>query len=135
VEKKVESASHRINKAFMELLESQFPITDYRSTINPRTPSDFADQLNIHVNHLNRAVKAVNGKTTSIIIKDKILMESKRLLEDGLCSVSEIAHTLGFTEVTHFNNFFKKHTKMNPTQFRASVTEKQDQISDRDKKE
>jgi AraC family transcriptional regulator, transcriptional activator of pobA len=32
--------------------------------------------------------------------------------------VSEIAYTLGFKELSHFNNFFKKHTQMSPLQFR-----------------
>ncbi len=31
---------------------------------------------------------------------------------------SEIAYALGFTEVTHFNNFFKKHVELSPLQFR-----------------
>ena len=31
---------------------------------------------------------------------------------------SEIAVALGFTEVTHFNNFFKKHVDQSPLKFR-----------------
>nr|WP_262914147.1 helix-turn-helix domain-containing protein [Portibacter lacus] len=33
-------------------------------------------------------------------------------------NISEIAYSLGFNEVSHFNNFFKKHTSMRPTDFR-----------------
>ncbi|MDO8966695.1 MAG: helix-turn-helix domain-containing protein [Algoriphagus sp.] len=72
------------------------------------------------MNHLNRAVKYVSGKTTSFMIKDRILQESKRLLAISMWNISEIAFALGFGEGTHFNFFFKKHTKMNPTQFRTS---------------
>jgi len=33
-------------------------------------------------------------------------------------NVSEISDALGFAEVTHFNNFFKKHLDISPLKFR-----------------
>lgn len=117
------SAANRINADFLELLESQFPITDLRNTLKLRSASDFAQKLDIHVNHLNRSVKAINNKPTSVIIRERILAESKRLLKQTDWNVSEIAYALGFTEVTHFNNFFKKGMDMNPSQFRKSLIE------------
>ncbi|WP_369823750.1 helix-turn-helix domain-containing protein [Chitinophaga sp. CF118] len=33
-------------------------------------------------------------------------------------TASEIAYALGFNEVTHFNNFFKKHVQQSPVKFR-----------------
>jgi AraC-like DNA-binding protein len=117
----VSLAAKRINSGFMALLDSQFPLQDFRSTLKLKSPSDFAQNLHIHVNHLNKTVKAINHKTTSALIKERILAESKRLLEQSLWNVSEIAYSLGFTEVTHFNNFFKKQTDMNPSQFRKSM--------------
>jgi len=103
------NASQRIAAMFLELLERQFPIDDAHPTIQLHSASDFANQLNVHVNHLNRAVKEITKKTTSQIIADRILQESKILLKQSKWNVSEIAFALGFTEVTHFNNFFKKH--------------------------
>lgn len=117
------AASLRISAAFMELLESQFPVDGLHNTLKLRSASDFAQQLNVHVNHLNRAVKAVNNKPTSVIISERILSECKHLLEHSSWNVSEIAYVLGFAEVTHFNNFFKRHTTMNPTQFRKTRNE------------
>jgi AraC-like DNA-binding protein len=32
--------------------------------------------------------------------------------------VSEIAYSLGFEEVAHFSNFFKKHTSLSPLHYR-----------------
>jgi len=63
--------------------------------------------LNVHVNHLNRAIKETTDKTTSQIIAERILQESKILLKHSSWTVSEIAYALGYHEVTHFNNFFK----------------------------
>jgi AraC-like DNA-binding protein len=111
-------ASQRIATLFLELLERQFPIDDNHQSVNFRSASDFARQLNVHVNHLNRAVKDITEKTTSQLIAERILQEAKILLKHSSWNVSEIAYALGFTEVTHFNNFFKKHVQLSPLKFR-----------------
>jgi hypothetical protein len=59
------NASQRITNLFFELLERQFPVEENHPRMALRTPSDFAKQLNVHVNHLNRAVKESTEKTTS----------------------------------------------------------------------
>ncbi len=112
------NASQRISALFFELLERQFPIDDNHQIVSLRSASDFANQLNIHVNHLNRALKEITEKTTSQIIAERILQESKILLKHSPWSVSEISYALGFAEVTHFNNFFKKHARLSPLKFR-----------------
>lgn len=112
------NASQRISALFLELLERQFPIDESHPTVQLRSASDFANQLNVHVNHLNRAVKETTEKTTTQIISERILQESKILLRHSAWNVSEIAFALGFTEVTHFNNFFKKHLEQSPLKFR-----------------
>lgn len=113
------NASRRITTLFLELLERQFPIDENHAKINLRSASDFATQLNIHVNHLNRALKESVQKSTSQIIAERILKESKNLLSNSYLNISEIAHALGFSEATHFNNFFKKHTQLSPSKFRS----------------
>lgn len=117
-ERQATNAAQRISGLFLELLERQFPIDDQHPAIHLRTASDFADQLNIHVNHLNRAIKETLQKTTTQVIADRVAQEAKILLRHSKWGVAEIAYSLGFTEATHFNNFFKKHTAISPTKFR-----------------
>ena len=112
------NASHRITTLFLELLERQFPIEDTRQRLNLRTPAAFADQLAVHVNHLNRALKKTTQKSTSEIIQERIMQEAKILLKHSVWNISEIAYALGFNEVTHFNKFFKQHQTLAPTAFR-----------------
>lgn len=114
------NAAQRIATLFLELLERQFPIDENHPSVKLRTASDFANQLNVHVNHLNRAVKEITRKTTSQVIAERVLQEAKILLKYSNWNVAEIAYALGFAEVTHFNNFFKKHTQTNPSKFRGS---------------
>jgi AraC-like DNA-binding protein len=112
------NALQRISKQFLELLERQFPIDEDYASLQLYNASDFANQLNVHVNYLNRALKETTQKTTTQIIAERFLQESKMLLKHSKWNVSEIAYTLGFSEVTHFNNFFKKHMQINPSKFR-----------------
>jgi AraC-like DNA-binding protein len=108
------AASKRITSLFLELLEHQFPINESKASLQLRSASDFAAQLSVHVNHLNRAVK----RTTSKIIAERILEEAKILLKNSSLNVSEIAYSLGFTKASHFTNFFKKHVDVSPLKFR-----------------
>lgn len=118
LEKQPMNAAQRISALFLELLERQFPIDDTHAQVSFRSPVEFATQLNIHVNHLNRAVKEVTRKTTSQLIAERLLQEAKALLKQSNWGNSDIAFSLGFTEVTHFNNFFKKHMGMSPMKFK-----------------
>lgn len=113
------NASTRISTLFVELLERQFPVESPQQQVRLRKASDFADQLSVHVNHLNRALKEVTGKTTTLLIAERVLQEAKVLLRHTDWNISEVAYGLGFEEPSHFNNFFKKHTQLKPSEFRA----------------
>jgi AraC family transcriptional regulator, transcriptional activator of pobA len=113
-------AARRITTLFLELLERQFPIDEHHTTVRLRTASDFARQLNVHVNHLNRAVKETTEKTTTQMLSERFLQEAKVLLKHSHWPIAEIAYALGFSEVSHFNHFFKKQLGITPTQFRKA---------------
>ena len=115
------NASERIFVLFSDLLERQFTIEDISDTIELRTPSDFAAKLNLHVNHLNKALKTHTGQTTSDFIKSRILQESKILLKSTNWTIAEIARSLGFEESNHFSSFFRNNTKTTPGAFRKNI--------------
>jgi len=112
------TASARVSSLFIELLERQFPIESPGQKLSLRTAKDYADRLAVHVNHLNKVLKENTGKTTTDIIGGRILQEAKILLKQTDWNVSEIAFSLGFEEVAHFSNFFKKQTSLSPVAFR-----------------
>ncbi len=114
-------AAKRIATLFVELLERQFPIEENHPQVNLRTASAFADQLNVHVNHLNRSVKEITGKTSSQLIAERFGIEAKKILSNTFWPVADVAFALGFKEVSHFNNFFKKNTGISPSMFRKSL--------------
>lgn len=113
------NASARVASLFVELLERQFPIESPNQKLNLRTPKDYADRLAVHVNHLNKVLKENTGKTTTDLISSRIIQEAKILLKQTDWNISEIAYCLGFDEIAHFSNFFKKQTAVAPVAFRA----------------
>ncbi len=112
------NAASRVSSLFLELLERQFPIESPQQKLNLRTAKDYADRLSVHVNHLNKVLKENTGKTTTEIIGGRITQEAKILLKQTDWNISEIAYSLGFEEVAHFSNFFKRQTSLSPAQFR-----------------
>lgn len=114
------NASSRISSLFIELLERQFPIESINQVLQLRTANEYAENLRVHVNHLNKVLKEVTGKTTTDIIKHRITQEAKILLKQTDWNISEIATCLGFDEVAHFSNFFKKQVSTSPLHFREN---------------
>jgi AraC-like DNA-binding protein len=114
-----QNASERISSLFIELLERQFPVDTPGQRLSLRTAKDYADRLAVHVNHLNKVLKERIGSTTTDIIASRILQEARILLRQTDWSVSEISYTLGFDDIAHFSNFFKKKTSVAPLEFRT----------------
>lgn len=114
-----QNASARIVSLFIELLERQFPIESSHQKLMLRTAKEYAERLAIHVNHLNKVMKENTGKTTTEMISSRIVQEAKILLKQTDWNISEIAYSLGFEEVAHFSNFFKKQTSVSPLAFRS----------------
>ncbi len=85
-----------------------------------RSARDVARQLAVHVNYLNRCVRATTGKTTSAHLAERLAGEARALLRHTDWNVAEIGHSLGFDEPTHFNHFFKKQTGLAPSAVRRS---------------
>lgn len=112
------NAANRITALFIELLERQFPIENDAQKILLKNPVEFAKNLGVHTNHLNKVLKETTGRSTIEIINSRIAEEAKILLKQTPWNVSEISYSLGFDEVAHFSNFFKKHTQLSPLKYR-----------------
>ncbi|HEX2627713.1 MAG TPA: AraC family transcriptional regulator [Chitinophagaceae bacterium] len=86
--------------------------------ISHKQASYYAGLLNLSLYQLNSITRAALGKTSSDIINDYIILESKRYLLSTSNQVKEIAYHLGYEDVSYFIRFFKKHTGFSPETFR-----------------
>lgn len=112
------NSSQRIAELFLTLLERQFPISNELSPMPLRSAADFADRLSVHVNHLNRVLKTVTGRTTSELIYSRITREGVQLLQHSDYPIANIGYALGFDQPSSFTNFIKKHTGIAPLEYR-----------------
>lgn len=113
------NGSAKLSSQFHELLERQFPIESPEHKLKLKTAKDYAMKLGVHVNHLNRALKEITGKTTTEHIIDRVLTQSKVMLRHSNWSVAEIAFCLGFEYPAYFNNLFKKQIGTTPKSYRV----------------
>ncbi|GAB2698956.1 response regulator transcription factor [Mucilaginibacter koreensis] len=113
------NAASRITAVFLELLERQFPIESPDKPLQLKTAQDYAQNLSIHINYLNRAVKEVTGKPTTNHIAERIISEAKALLQHTSWNIADIAYALGFEYPSYFNNYFKRFTGTTPSALRG----------------
>lgn len=78
----------------------------------------YADRLNITPKHLNRIVKTTLGKTTTDLIMDRVILESKRLIIHSSNSLSTISAILGYQDYAYFSRLFKIRTHRTPSGFK-----------------
>lgn len=95
---------------FQELIEENF--------LTLKTPKDYAVRMNVTPNYLNALCKKKSGKSAGELIRQRILLEAKRLLAHTKLSASEIAFKLNFQDNSYFGRFFKKSTGLTPDGFR-----------------
>ncbi|WP_166335370.1 AraC family transcriptional regulator [Sphingobacterium chungjuense] len=89
-----------------------------RHYVEHKNPSFYASQLHISQNYLNKLCKTNQAQTSGQIIKQRILLEAKRLLVHTKSSIAEIAYSLGFESPSYFNTFFKKRIGASPERYR-----------------
>lgn len=83
--------------------------------------SFYADLMNISTQNLNVICKKNFSKTASQVIAAHIIQEAKRQLLYTDVSISEIAYSLDFNDVSHFVKYFKRHTGSTPLSFKQTV--------------
>jgi len=87
-----------------------------------RLPRDYAELLFITPNHLNALVNEAFGKSAGELIRDRVLLEAKRLLANSDLNISQIAAALNFEDNAYFTRFFKKYTSVSPEVFRQDYS-------------
>jgi AraC-like DNA-binding protein len=83
-----------------------------------RLPSEYAAMLYVTPNHLNVLSRDMLGRSAGEVIRDRVLLEAKRLLTNAGMTATEIAYELNFADNSYFNRFFKKYEGVTPEEFR-----------------
>jgi len=82
------------------------------------TVADYADLLNMSPKALNKRITRYSNTSPNDIIKNRIIMEAKRLLVHTALSVKEIGYKLGYEDPSYFVRLFTKQANASPQNFR-----------------
>lgn len=97
---------------------------DYKNLIQTnykrlKSPKDYASILHITPNYLNSVAKGLTGLTAGEHIKQRVILEAKRLLTHTDLTVTQISYELGFNDKSHFGKYFKSAEALTPQKFRV----------------
>lgn len=82
--------------------------------------ADYAHILNKSPKTISNIFAKLHSRTPSTYIRERILLECKRLLCHSDKQVSEIAYEVGYNDVQTLSRFFKSQLGVSPKQFRNS---------------
>ncbi|WP_214070764.1 helix-turn-helix transcriptional regulator [Mucilaginibacter sp. dw_454] len=88
-----------------------------------KSPSVYADKLNVSQVYLNEALKHTTGMPVSYWITQEVMLEAKRLLFYTDLNVKEIAYELGYEDHAYFSRLFKQNGGVTPLGFRGQYRE------------
>lgn len=116
------SSSRKIPSWAKELKEIIQDQIDTNLSLNLK---ELSQSLNVHPAYLSREFsKYFDDLSFGEYIRKLRIEKAMQLLEDPKYSLAEIAYLTGFSDQSHFNRIFKKHTGKNPSEYRKSFSKK-----------
>jgi AraC-like DNA-binding protein/mannose-6-phosphate isomerase-like protein (cupin superfamily) len=106
--------AQKLTRQFKKLVTKQF--------VTGQSVQEYADQLGVSVNHLNKTVKDTTGRTPGQLIRQEIILEAKRLFQHTDLTATEIGYRLAFDDPSYFGRFFKREVGVSPGQFRQNMS-------------
>ncbi|MEM7343266.1 MAG: AraC family transcriptional regulator [Chloroflexota bacterium] len=97
---------------FQQLIDKHF--------ISIRTVQAYADMLGITARYLTMIAKQVTGQSAGTLIRNRLIIEAKRLLAHTNLTAGEICYTLHFADQSYFGRLFKREVGQSPLAFRTS---------------
>jgi len=115
-QKQVSPYNLTLLKSFRNLIE-----TNFRTL---KLPKEYAELLYITPNHLNALCNDLLDISAGEVIRNRVILEAKRLLVNPELGITEIASQLNFSDNSYFTKFFKKQTGLTPEEFRKQFISK-----------
>lgn len=106
------SAPVQLTRAFQKAMEQHYK--------TERQVQVYADMLGVTSNYLVKTIRETTMTTPKKMLRDRLLLEAKRLLMHTPYNISEIAKLLQFPNGTTFARWFRSAVEMTPTEFRLS---------------
>ena len=117
---RVKKEHHVIKEDTETKLFKDFSVLVEQNYKTLHTVTDYANRLAISPKSLTKHFNKIGTQTPSDFIKNRIILEAKRLLIYTNQPVKEIAYNLGFNDSAYFSRYFTKATTKSPLQFKKA---------------
>ena len=104
------------DKRLMEM--KNYIQTNYQTV----TLEDMAKQFHLSEPYISKYIKEKSGQTFVELVQGVRMKKARTLLKNGNMTVENIAYSVGYQNVEHFNRLFKKKYEMTPVQYRNSCS-------------
>lgn len=98
---------------FQSLLDEHF--------LTERGASFYASELAMSSNAFSKKIKLQYKKTPTELIRERVILEAKKMLHLSSKSIKEIAFELNFDDEFYFSRYFKKGVGVSPLHYREKV--------------
>lgn len=115
---RVKKENHTIKEDTETRLFKDFSLLVEQNYKTMHSVTDYAKRLALSPKSITKHFQKLGSKTPSEFIKNRILLEAKRLLIYTDFTVKEIAFELGFNDPAYFTRFFTKAISKSPLQFK-----------------
>ena len=82
------------------------------------TIDDMADTMNMSRTVFYRKIKTFTGASPIDLVRDMRIKKAAALLEEGECSLADVAYLSGFSSPQYFNRVFKEKMNCTPNEYR-----------------
>ena len=79
----------------------------------------YADKMCVTPKYLSKIVKETSGRSVPEWLNELLILDAKNMLRHSDMTIKEISALLNFPSQSFFFRFFKNHTGLTPTQYRA----------------
>lgn len=111
VEKGKKSSNEMLINHFLEMVQQNYH--------HQRKLKYYSESLHLTPKYLSKVVKERTGFSASKWISKFVLMEAKMLLKSTDLTVQQVSDKLNFSTQSFFGKYFKKHTGISPSIYRA----------------
>lgn len=80
----------------------------------------YCELLGVSATTLRGVVRRHSGKSAAEMIRERLLLEARRLLAHTSLGIAEIAYELRFRDPSYFSRFFRRLTGVSPGDFRIA---------------
>jgi AraC-like DNA-binding protein len=111
-EKQVKSNDEALMERVMQAVNKHMDDSDF-------TAAQLATEVGLSRTHLQRKMKDITGLNVKEFVRNLRLEQAARMLREQKLNVSQVAYSVGFSNLAHFSTVFRKHFGVSPSEYVA----------------